>query len=165
MNGPPPTAHAGVVTRGLAAMVDAVAVAALAVLLDLTAAGVRFVWSPADFRWPQVHVLGSVAALLVIAVVYLTVAWAMTGRTYGGKLVGVRVLSVGHGLLGWTRSALRALTCVLWPVGLLWSCISPSRRSLQDIVCRSVVVYDAHPYVSIGNAGSETVPNPARNAS
>ena len=165
MNGPPPTAHAGVVTRGLAAVVDAIAVAGLAVLLDLTAAGIRFVWSPTDFRWPELGVLKSVVALLVVAVVYLTVGWSTTGRTYGGKLVGVRVLSVGHGLLGWVRSALRALACVLWPVGLLWCCISPSRRSLQDIVFRSVVVYDAHPYVGVADVGSETVRNSARDAS
>jgi hypothetical protein len=161
VDGPLPTEHAGVVTRGLAAMVDAVAIAGLAVLLDLTAAGIRFVWSPADFRWPQLHLLNSVVALLLIAVVYLTVAWAMTGRTYGGKLVGVRVLSRGHRLLGWTRSALRALACVLWPVGLLWSCISPTRRSLQDIVFRSVVVYDVHPYVGVGHAEA---PDSARDA-
>ena len=151
-------------TRVLAAVVDAIAVVALAVLLDLGAAGVRFVWSPTDFRWPQLGVLNSVVALLLLAVVYLTFAWAMTGRTYGAKLVGVRVLSRGHGLLGWARSALRALACVVWPIGLLWSCISPSRRSLQDIVLGSVVVYDAHPYVGIGITGTTTARDAAHDA-
>jgi hypothetical protein len=32
-------------------------------------------------------------------------------------------------------------------VGLLWSGVSPARSSLQDIVFRSIVVYDSHPYV------------------
>jgi uncharacterized RDD family membrane protein YckC len=142
-----PTTHAGVVTRVLAAAVDAVAIALLAVALDLAAAGVRFVWSPVDFRWPRPAVVSSVAILLAIGVLYLTVAWAMTGRTYGGRLVGLRVLSMSRELLGWSRSFLRALTCVIWPVGLLWSGISRTRSSLQDIVFRTVVVYDAHPYV------------------
>jgi uncharacterized RDD family membrane protein YckC len=142
-----PTTHAGVVTRLLAAAVDVAAIALLAVALDLAAAGVRFVWSPVDFRWPRPAIVSSIVVLLVIGVLYLTVAWAMTGRTYGGRLVGLRVLSMRRELLGWTRAFLRALACVLWPVGLLWSGISPSRSSLQDILFRTVVVYDAHPYV------------------
>jgi uncharacterized RDD family membrane protein YckC len=88
------------------------------------------------------------AVLLGVAVVYLAVAWATTGRTYGARLLGLRVLSVGHGLLGWTRSVLRALACVLLPVGLLWCGVSVTRRSLQDLVLRSVVIYDEHPFLA-----------------
>jgi hypothetical protein len=143
-----PTTHAGVVTRVLAAGVDVVAVVLLAIGLDLVAAGARFVWSPVDFRWPRPAVVSSIVVLLALAVLYLTVAWATTGRTYGGRLLGLRVLSMRHGLPGWIRSFLRALACVLWPVGLLWSGISLDRRSLQDIVFRTVVVYDAHPYLA-----------------
>jgi uncharacterized RDD family membrane protein YckC len=143
-----PTTRAGVVTRSLAAGIDGVAVVALAVLLDLAAAGVRFVWSPVDFRWPRPETEVAVVVLLGVAVLYLTVAWAMTGRTYGGRLLGLRVLSGRGELLGWTRSFLRAVACVLWPVGLLWSGISRSRSSAQDLVFRTVVVYDAHPYIA-----------------
>jgi uncharacterized RDD family membrane protein YckC len=143
----PPTTHAGVVTRFLAAAVDVAAIGLLAVALDLAAAGARFVWSPVDFRWPRPAVVSSIVVLLAIGVLYLTVAWAMTGRTYGGTLLGLRVLSMRRELLGWGRSFLRALTCVIWPVGLLWSAFSRTRSSLQDIVFRTVVVYDAHPYV------------------
>jgi uncharacterized RDD family membrane protein YckC len=147
MNGSP-TAHAGVVTRVLAGGVDVVAVVLLAVGLDLVAAGARFVWSPVDFQWPRPAIGSSIVLLLALGVLYLTVAWAMTGRTYGGRLLGLRVLSMRGGLPGWTRAFLRALACVLWPVGLLWSGISLDRRSVQDIVFRTVVVYDAHPYVA-----------------
>ena len=140
-------ARAGVVTRLLVAVVDAAAVLLLTVAADLTAAGARFVWSPVNFRWPQPTVTASVLAFLAIAAVYLTVGWTTTGRTYGGKLLGVRVLSRRLRLLGWTRAALRALTCVLWPVGLLWCAVSPTRRSLQDLVLGTVVVHDAQPFV------------------
>ena len=143
-----PTTRAGVVTRSLAAGVDVIAVVLLAVLLDLTAAGVRFVWSPVNFRWPRLETEVVVVVLLCVAVLYLTVAWATTGRTYGGRLLGLRVLSVRGELLGWTRSFLRALASVLWPVGLLWSGVSRSRSSVQDLVLRTVVVYDAHPYLA-----------------
>jgi hypothetical protein len=146
------TTHAGVVTRLLAAAVDAVAVVLLTVLIDLTFAGVRFVWSPVDFRWPRTETETAVVVLLGVAVLYLTVAWATTGRTYGGRLLGLRVLSGRRRvLLGWTRAFLRAVACVLWPVGLLWSGVSRTRSSLQDIVFRSVVVYDAHPYLDVAS--------------
>ena len=151
MNGSP-TTHAGVVTRVLAAGVDVVAVVLLAIGLDLVAAGARFVWSPVDFRWPRPAIGSSIVVLLALGVLYLTVTWATTGRTYGGRLLGLRVLSMRRGLPGWPRAFLRALACVLWPVGLLWSGISLDRRSLQDIVFRTVVVYDAHPYVADGPA-------------
>ena len=144
----PLASRAGVVTRVLAACVDAVAVVLLAVALDLTAAGIRFVWSPGDFRWPQFAVLTMAVALQAIAAVYMTVGWSMAGRTYGSRLMGLRVLSAGSGLLGWTRSGLRALACVVFPVGLLWCAVSRTRSSLQDIVVRSVVVYDAHAFVT-----------------
>jgi uncharacterized RDD family membrane protein YckC len=36
---------------------------------------------------------------------------------------------------------LRAIGCVLFPIGLLWIVIDRQRRSLQDIVFRTRVVY------------------------
>jgi uncharacterized RDD family membrane protein YckC len=141
-----PMTHAGVVTRLLAACVDLAVVVLVTVLIDLAAAGMRFAWAPARFEWPQPGPLGTATAVLSVAVVYLAVAWATTGRTYGTRLLGLRVLSTRYTRLGWTRSILRALACVLLPVGLLWCGVSPSRRSLQDVVLGSVVVYDTSRY-------------------
>jgi uncharacterized RDD family membrane protein YckC len=146
---PSPPGHAGVVTRLLAAAVDTVAVVVVAALLDLGAAGARFLWSPVNFRWPQPTTFVVVAVLFVVAVVYLAAGWALAGRTYGAKLMGLRVLSSRHELLGWIRSVLRALVCVLWPVGLLWCGVSRTRRSVADLVVRTVVVYDARPYAGV----------------
>jgi uncharacterized RDD family membrane protein YckC len=84
-----------------------------------------------------------VTAVLTVAVVYLAAAWATTGRTYGTRLPGLRTRTTRHTRLGWTRSVLRALACVLLPVGLLWCGVSPSRRSLQDVVFRTVVLYES----------------------
>jgi uncharacterized RDD family membrane protein YckC len=150
----PPPVHAGVVTRLLAAAVDAVVVVLLTALLDLTAAGARFLWSPMDFRWPRPAAPVVVAALLLVAVVYLAVGWALTGRTYGSRLMGLRVLTSRNRLLGWTRSILRALVSVLWPLGLLWCGISRTRLSLADVVLRTVVVYDVQPYARTRGEGT-----------
>ncbi len=140
---------AGVVTRSLAAAVDIAVVVAVAVVLDLGAAGVRFAWSPTDFRWPQPAPWPTAGALLAVAVGYLAAGWAMAGRTYGERLLGLRVLSTRGELLGWVRSVLRAVVCVLWPIGLLWCAVDRRRASVADLVVRSVVVYDTHPYAAV----------------
>ena len=140
---------AGVVTRSLAAGVDVAVVVLVAIVLDLAAAGARFAWSPIDFRWPQPAPVVTVGVLLVVAVGYLAAGWAMAGRTYGARLLGVRVLSTRLELLSWSRSSLRAVVCVIWPVGLLWCGISRGRRSVADLVIRSIVVYDTRPYARV----------------
>jgi len=101
-----------------------------------------FVVNPVSFRWP--HGLLAEASLVTVgvAVGYLTVGWATAGRTVGGAVLGVRVVANGGGRLGWTRSACRALLCVLVPLGLLWAAVSARRRSVQDLVVRSTVLYD-----------------------
>ena len=154
----PLATHAGVVTRLLAAAVDAVVVVFLVALLDLAAAGARFLWSPVDFRWPRPTTFPAVVVLLLVAVAYLTVGWALAGRTYGDKLLGLRVLTSRHELLGWTRSAVRALTCAFWPVGLLWGGVSRTRRSVADVLLRSVVVYDTQPYARSPDVESAKAP-------
>jgi uncharacterized RDD family membrane protein YckC len=156
-----PPVHAGVVTRLLAAAVDAVVVVLLTALLDLAAAGARFLWSPVDFRWPRPTMAVTVVALLLVAVVYLAAGWALTGRTYGSRLMGLRVLSSRNQLLGWTRSILRALMSVLWPLGLLWCGISRTRLSLADVVLRTVVVYDVQPYARIRDGATSSRPDRA----
>jgi uncharacterized RDD family membrane protein YckC len=149
---------AGVVTRSLAAGVDVAVVVLVAIVLDLAAAGARFAWSPIDFRWPQPAPVVTVGVLLVVAVGYLAAGWAMAGRTYGARLLGLRVLSSRLELLGWTRCVVRAAVCVVWPIGLLWCGINRRRRSVADLVVRSVVVYDTHPYVHTGYRRGQTVP-------
>jgi uncharacterized RDD family membrane protein YckC len=139
-----PTGPAGIVTRCLAAAVDAGVVALAAGVLYLGLAAVRFMWSARTFEWPRPEAAVSVTATAVLAVAYLTLAWATTGRTYGAAVLGVRVLSAKHAVLGWFRAAVRAVLCVVFPIGLLWSVVSRRRGSLQDLVVRSVVVYDWH---------------------
>jgi len=148
-NGSVPTTHAGVVTRSLAVCVDTAVVVLATVAVDLATAGIRFVWSPMDFRWPRPSWELAVLVLFGVAVVYLTVGWSMGGRTYGARLLGLRVLSGRYRRLGVARSLLRALACVLFPLGLLWSGISVTRRSLQDLVLRTVVVYDLRTTVQV----------------
>jgi uncharacterized RDD family membrane protein YckC len=44
-----------------------------------------------------------------------------------------------------TRALLRATFCVFFPLGLLWCCVGRARKSVQDIVLGTTVVYDWMP--------------------
>jgi uncharacterized RDD family membrane protein YckC len=142
MSPPPPHRAAGIVTRVAAAAVDLVVVLVMMVGLLLAVAGVRFLRSPLSFRWPAPSWHVSVVAGAVLAAVYLAAAWATTGRTYGAAVLGLRVLSARGGRLGWVRAGVRAVLYLLFPVGLLWAAVSKRRRSVQDAVLWTVVVYD-----------------------
>jgi uncharacterized RDD family membrane protein YckC len=100
------------------------------------------VWSPTTFTWPDVPFWVTIIVEFSIAVLYLTGSWAMTGRSYGATLLGLRVLSRRGKIPGWALAFVRAVFCVFFPVGLFWVILSPERRSVQDVVLRTVVVYD-----------------------
>ena len=133
---------AGIVTRAAALGVDLAMGVVIGSILYLTVAGARFIWSPTSFSWPDMPFFLTLTVQFCIAVVYLTFCWATTGRTYGDSLLGLRVLSMFGRVPGWTLSFVRAVFCVFVPVGLFWVILSPERRSIQDVVLRTVVVYD-----------------------
>jgi uncharacterized RDD family membrane protein YckC len=134
---------AGIVTRTLAAVLDGGVVVALMGGTLVLVAGLRFFVSPVAFRWPSPSWPQSLAVGVLLAVAYLTVGWATSGRSLGGAVLGLRVRGMGGRPLGWLRSFVRAALCVVFPVGLLWCGVSRRRLSLQDLLLRTVVVYDA----------------------
>jgi ADP-ribose pyrophosphatase YjhB (NUDIX family)/uncharacterized RDD family membrane protein YckC len=138
----PPGRPAGIVSRVLAAAIDGAVVMLMCGGAFLTVVGVRFVLSPLTFQWPTPSWALSLLVAAVLAAGYLTVGWAVTGRTYGAAVLGLRVCTAGGGSLGWPRAGLRAVLCVMIPVGLLWVAVSPRRRSVQDVMVLTVVVYD-----------------------
>jgi uncharacterized RDD family membrane protein YckC len=89
---------------------------------------------------PGLWLSGPLGALL--AVTYLAVGWATTGRTPGKQLAGLRVVDRAGHLLRPGRAVLRALLCVLFPAGLLWILVSRSNASVQDLLVRTAVLYD-----------------------
>ena len=56
--------------------------------------------------------------------------------------MGLRVIGRRSGRVAPAVALLRAITYVLFPVGLLWVAVDRNRRSLQDIVFRTRVVYN-----------------------
>ena len=134
--------RAGIVTRWLAAAVDAV-VGVVAVALGYAGAvAAYFVLGPRTFRFPDPGFGLLLVVFLAFETCYLALAWATTGRSYGGRLLGLRVVdSRGRRLRAWVAVA-RALLCVFVPVVLLWVVVSAENRSVADILLRSSVVYD-----------------------
>jgi uncharacterized RDD family membrane protein YckC len=133
---------AGLLTRLIAGGIDAVCVVAMLVVTYLGINGARFVANPVGFHFRGATLILSVVAGLVVLVVYLTLAWSITGRTYGDHVMGLRVLGRRGRRVRFLAAFLRALLCTVFPVGLLWCAVSASRRSVQDLVVRTTVVYD-----------------------
>lgn len=134
--------RAGIVTRTLAAAVDA-AVAVVAVGLGYAGAvAAYFVLDPRTFSFPDPGFGLLLLAFLGFLTCYLALAWATTGRSYGARLLGLRVVdSRGRRLHAWV-AVVRALLCVFFPIVLLWVVFSPENRSAADVLLRSSVVYD-----------------------
>jgi uncharacterized RDD family membrane protein YckC len=87
-----------------------------------------------------------------VCVLYLAFAWTVTGRTYGDHVMGLRVVDRRGGRVRLPRSLLRAVLYVAFPVGLLW-CVVATRRSLQDAVLGTTVVYDWTAHHDVHTAG------------
>jgi uncharacterized RDD family membrane protein YckC len=134
--------RAGIVSRLLANSIDAGVLMLTLGALYLTVAAGRFVLSPRSFTFPSPSYGLMLSLGLVILVAYLALSWVTTGRTYGDQVLGLRVISHGGGRLGYLHALLRALACVVFPVGLFWIVVSSANLSLQDLVLRTSVVYD-----------------------
>lgn len=137
--------RAGVVTRMVAAAVDGVVVILLLLLGYAALAVTLFLIDPLGFTFPDIGLLFGMTWAFGVLVVYQTLAWWLTGRTYGGLVMGVRVVNFRGNRLRLPGSALRSLFCAVFPIGLVWVAISRENRSVQDIVLRTSVVYDWRP--------------------
>ncbi|MFI5099130.1 MAG: RDD family protein [Actinomycetes bacterium] len=134
--------RAGIVTRVLAGGVDLALVIAVLIGTWLSWAAVRFLLDPKSFSFPAPPIGVVLVDAYIVATLYLTIAWATTGRTYGGQLLGLRVVNWRGNRMSWPGAFVRAGFCVLFPIGLAWIVLSRGNRSVQDVVLRTSVVYD-----------------------
>ena len=137
--------HAGLVTRVLANMVDALVCVAALLIGYLGVNAVKFLVNPRSFHLSEPSVFFSLVAATVLFAVYTAAAWAITGRTYGCHLMGLRVVGPDGGRVHPFVAIVRALLCVVLPIGLLLCAGGRSRRSLADFALRTSVIYDWSP--------------------
>lgn len=143
-------AYAGVVSRLIANAVDGATVAAVLAIGYAGFNGLLFMLDPQSFQFRDASLFFSLVAAAVVLVLYQVTAWSTTGQTYGHHLMGLRVVGPRGQRLWPLVALLRSLMCVLFPIGLLWCAVSPSRRSVQDIVVRTRVIYDWQPHPAAG---------------
>jgi uncharacterized RDD family membrane protein YckC len=137
--------RAGVVTRMVASAIDLLVVVAILCAIYGILAGLLFLLHPSSFSWPaglgwSIPVIG-----FGVAVPYLTLCWRLTGRTYGDALLGLRVVNYDGKRMRFVGALLRAVGCVVFPIGLLWVAVSAANRSVQDVIMRTSVIYDWSP--------------------
>jgi uncharacterized RDD family membrane protein YckC len=132
---------AGLVTRTAAGVVDLLVVLALLIGAYLAVNAFLFVINPRHFHLLAVSAVFSRTASLVVLTLYLSAAWAITGKTFGGQVMGLRVVSSSGGPVRAWVALLRAILCTLFPIGLVL-CVMRRHRSLQDMLLRTRVVYD-----------------------
>jgi uncharacterized RDD family membrane protein YckC len=135
-------AAAGFVTRVVANTVDALVVGVTVAGIYAGYVGIRLILQPRTFQPVEPTWWWVMDAFLIGLVAYLTAGWWISGRTYGGRVMGIRVIRADGARIGFVRSFARALTCVVFPVGLLWCVAGPGHRSVQDLVLRTRVVHD-----------------------
>ena len=134
--------RAGLVTRSLANVVDVLVVALLVAGGYAAVSAARFLLSPTTFTFPAPAPATLLLLGLFVQAVYFTVTWAVAGRTYGDRLLGLRVADDRGTRLGWKRCVTRAALCTIFPIGLVWVLVSRENRSVQDLLLRTSVLYD-----------------------
>jgi uncharacterized RDD family membrane protein YckC len=125
-----------------AAILDALVVLAILLIGYGLLAGLAFMVDPLGFTFPRVSWLFNLTVALAVTVAYLMAGWTISGRTYGKLVMGLRVRGPDDRRLRPVGALVRALACVLFPIGLLWSAVSATNRSVQDILLRTKVIYD-----------------------
>lgn len=142
------TVFAGVASRGIALVVDALAVAAISVTVGAAAGFVGELVGGVHPQW-LAQTLLSVAGT-VVAIGYFTLFWQTAGQTPGMRLMHVRVftsrldrrLTLGRAVVRTIGLALAIAPCFL---GFLPALFDSRRRALPDYLAGTVVVYDDAP--------------------
>ena len=134
--------RAGLITRLLANTVDFGVVVAIVAGGYAGVAALRFLWNSRTFTFPAPGFGVLLIAGGAVMTLYLTACWTVSGRTFGDHLLGLRVLGLRGGHPRPVVALLRAVLCVLFPIGLFWIVVSRDNRSVQDVLLRSSVVYD-----------------------
>jgi len=133
---------AGLVTRAGANVIDVAVVVVLLAAGYLGVSGFLFLRQGARFSFPIVSYQTAYAAGFVVLVAYFAISWTTGGRTYGDRLLALRVQTSAGEDVGVVRATLRAILCVVFPLLLIWAAIDRNNRSVQDLVAGTRVIYD-----------------------
>ena len=140
MSTPAPPEYAGLVSRAVAYVMDALVVA---VVFTGGAAITGMITSVMGARLHDLTTAVASAFLVVLPALlatYFAVFWALAGRTPGMAVLGLRVVPTRPRRLSWPAAVLRALVLAYFPVGALWALVDRRRQAIHDKVARTTVV-------------------------
>jgi uncharacterized RDD family membrane protein YckC len=135
--------RAGFVSRALAGVIDALVVAAFTACVVIGWSLLRSL----GHQTFELSIPGTWGAFVLGEVVlcfYLWSGWTTTGRSIGKQVMGLRIVNPRGELMRSGTALLRAILCVIFPVGLLWCLFSGHNYSFVDIVLRTSVIHDWH---------------------
>jgi len=140
-----PAVYGGFITRGFAFVVDLVLVAVTVGLGTVIANALHTVFGGhLGSDWVTRSLLG--LGWLIVSFVYFVGFWATAGQTPGMRLLGLRVVSWTNEDVGFGRAVVRffglQLSIILLFTGFLPALVDARRRTLQDFLARTLVVYD-----------------------
>jgi len=156
--------RAGIVTRTVANLIDSAVAAAIVLSCYLGWAAFQFLLAPTSFSFPPFPWGIGILATGGVLVLIFWASWSTTGRTFGGHLMGLRVVNFRGRKLHWTGALIRAGFCVVFPIGLFWAVVSSRNRSVQDTVMRTSVIYDWARGPLIGRREQADADGPASDA-
>ena len=137
--------YAGAVSRAAASIIDGLLIASL---YTLGIAGCNFLlelFTSLSLSSGRSSPLG-IAAFAIWAFLYVFVSLAITGRTIGKGLTGLRVVRADGSAPGvrtmFVRTLAFPLSVLFFGIGLLMIVVQREHRSLHDLIARTCVVYD-----------------------
>lgn len=136
--------YAGSVSRFVAYAIDlAVSTAVFSLALAGISYGVRVVTGH-NLSWNRSDVV--VAVLYVIwQFVYFGYSWAVSGRTLGMAVLGIRVVDADGSVIEPRRGVIRALvfplSFLLFGLGFLGILVQREHRALHDLIAGTAVIY------------------------
>ncbi len=129
---------AGLLNAGLLALVDAEPLLA-------NTRGLALIFAVLDLELADV--LRTIAPFLVMSAFYLTLFWSISGRTPGGRVLGLRVVgSTGrppHAVWAFVRAISHLAGLGAGALGWLWTALDSEKRGLHDHLGQTHVVRDA----------------------
>ncbi|MFJ3334340.1 RDD family protein [Streptomyces sp. NPDC086766] len=133
---------AGLVSRGVAAVVDGLVLLGAVVVVELAFASVRYLLLGPPFSMPHPGPWITLGAGCAAAVAYLAGSWVTAGRTAGDQVMGLRVTNRSGARLSPGAAVARAVLWLVIPWGVLWIPASRRGASVQDLLVGSAVVHD-----------------------
>jgi uncharacterized RDD family membrane protein YckC len=132
--------YAGPVSRSIAYVLDAVTVA----LMVTGAVAVTTLLVAVIGPGAGGHGLAVASVYLVglpsLLAVYMALFWALAGRTPGMALLGLRVVGLDGGAIGWLRALIRAAVLAYFPIGAVWLLVDRRHQAVHDKLARTTVV-------------------------